>query len=493
MSLLDRVRNTIAEHALVARGDMVVVGVSGGPDSLALLHVLAGLRSQLEIAVHVAHLNHQLRGADSDADAEFVTQVARDWDLPVTVEARDVAALAREQRRSLEEAARNARYAFLAEVAVRTRAPVIAVAHNADDQVETVLMHFLRGAGLAGLRGMTYRVSLLPGGLPIPDEYPAAFYLVRPLLDIPRRDIEAYCSENGLTPRVDASNADATFFRNRLRHEALPYLGTLNPNIRDILRRTARVIADDYAYLQHQVDDAYIRLMERRRDETITLDLHEWRELPVALQRGTLREAVRALKSDLRDLNWEHVEAAREIALYKRTGAMATLPGGLALVVGYKRLSIGPAGQLRQRAAEPGEPQLSVDSLPVAVPGTTHLPDSDWLFMAEYTEERQRLHWWPDHTALLDAAALQGQVVLRRRRPGDRFQPSGLGGHSKSVQEFMIEAKIPRVERNRLPLLAVGDRVVWIPGRRVDEGVRVTGKTREVVKVGFRLEQDAFL
>ncbi len=483
MSVLDQVRKTIAAYALFAPGDTVVIGVSGGPDSLALLHVLSALQSELGISLHVAHLNHQLRGAESEADAKFVALLARQFGLNATIGARDVAAFARAEHLSVEEAARNARYAFLSEVAQRVRARVIAVAHNADDQVETVLMHFLRGSGLAGLCGMPYQ-------FPIPNsQFPIT--LARPLLDVPRSEIEAYCKEQGLAPRLDASNADTTFFRNRLRHQVLPYLETLNPNIKEILLRTSHVAADDYAFLQDQVDEAYIRLANREND-TVALQLSEWRELPVALQRGTLREAVRVLRRDLRDFNWEHVEAARQVALTGHTGAVATLPRGLALVVDYKRLVIGPAAQLRSGAVPvvPKVPQLNVESLVVNVPGVTDLPGSDWYVRADYTDERSnggpRSRW----TALLDADACRGRLVLRRRHPGDRFQPQGLGGHVKLLTEFMIDNKIPRAARERLPILVVDDRVLWVCGWRLDERARVTENTRQILRVVLKVKTD---
>lgn len=495
-SLVEQVRKTIAAHALCAPGDTVVVGVSGGPDSLALLDALVSLDEELRIALHVAHLNHQLRGAESEADAKYVAQLARRWGLNATIGAADVAGLAAREHLSIEEAARSARYVFLTEVAERVGASVIAVAHNADDQVETVLMHFLRGAGLAGLRGMPYQLPMdnsqfRTGGSRLP------IVLVRPLLDVPRSEVEAYCKEHGLAPRLDASNTDTTFFRNRLRHEVLPYLATLNPNIRDILRRTARVAADDYAFLQDQVDDAFIRLAVRE-DRTVALHLHEWRALPVALQRGTLREAVRALRGDLRDFNWEHVEAARAVALTGQTGAMATLPRGLALLVDYKRLLIGPAARLRGAGARtPSDvPQLAVDRVSLTVPGTTRLPDAPWSAVTDYLREwntsavRAAENRW---TALLDADACRGELVLRRRRPGDRFQPAGLGGHTKLLAEFMIDARVPRAERERLPLLVAGDRIVWVCGWRVDERARVREDTRQVLVVMLKANTDEHL
>ncbi len=475
MSLLHQVRTTIEQHRLVAPGDTVVVGVSGGPDSLALLHVLRALRGELHIALQVAHLNHRLRGADSDADAAFVAWLAREWDLPATIEAREVAALAREQRLSIEQAARQARYAFLAEVARRIGARVIAVAHHADDQVETVLMHLLRGAGLAGLRGMTAQSQV--SGFNV--------QLVRPLLDVTRAEIEAYCRANALTPRFDRSNLDTTLFRNRLRHETLPYLQTLNPNLREILRRTARVLADDYDFLDAQTCAAYARIA-REQDDAIVFALDAWRTLHPALQRGTLRHAVQRLRRDLRDVDWTHIEDARRIALEKSTGAQATLPRGLMLTIGYTEFTIADA---TRAVALPDLPLLRVERVALPTQGTTALPDCAWVVETQILtdapprEARGETDRW---AAVFDWAKCRGEPALRRRRAGDGFQPAGLGGHTQSLAEFMINVKIPRAARDQLPLLVIGDHIAWVCGWRVDERVRATDATREFWRVTFR-------
>jgi tRNA(Ile)-lysidine synthase len=209
--LLARVRRYARRYGLLAAGETVVVGVSGGPDSLALLHLLRRLSAELGLSLRVAHLNHGLRGAMADEDASFVASLAASWGLPCTVGQMDVRSTA--AGRSLEEAARQARYRFLAEVA-GAAAGTIAVGHNADDQAETVLMHFLRGTGVAGLRGMLPRTALADYRLGIPAK--GQLWLVRPLLGVPRRDIEVYCAKNELEPRFDRSNEDLTFFRNRL-------------------------------------------------------------------------------------------------------------------------------------------------------------------------------------------------------------------------------------------------------------------------------------
>jgi tRNA(Ile)-lysidine synthetase-like protein len=483
MNVKEEVHKTIAEHRLLALGDRVVVGVSGGPDSLALLHVLNQLRDELQISLHVAHLNHQLRDAESDADAQFVMQTAEAWNLSATIQARDVRALASAQHLSLEEAARYARYSFLAEVAEQVGAGRIAVAHNADDQVETVLMHFLRGAGLAGLRGMPYDFgfSILDFGFEnqAPNQK-SQIRVVRPLLDVPRADVLAYCSEHGLTPRQDASNLDTTLFRNRLRHEVLPYLEKLNPNLRQVLLHTSHVLADDHALLEGEARAAYARVAHEEAG-AIVFSLEAWRALPPALQRGTLRAAVQQLRHHLRDIDWVHVEDARRVALEKGTGAQATLPGGLVLVVGYDRFAIRES-----TAPEPSPdiPLLKVDRLELAVPGATPLPESAWMVETEITdhEEKTADRW----TAFLDADEAGSALALRHRRPGDRFQPAGMHGQTKSLHEFMIDGKIPQSVRGNLPILVAGDHILWVCGWRVDERARTTPSTRRFLRVTFK-------
>ncbi len=317
MGVLEQVRETILKHDLISQGAKVVVGVSGGPDSLTLLNCLRILSDELGIGLHVAHLNHQLRGSESDRDAQFVAWLAQEWKLPNTIGSRDVVALARSEHLSIEEAARRARYGFLIEVARQNGATTLAVAHNADDQVETVLMHFLRGAGLAGLRGMQYKIGV--GDLPLGPsgseggfETPRApgpgpdLTLVRPLLDVTRDQIEAYCKQNALAPHYDQTNSDTTLFRNRLRNETLPYLETLNPNVRQTLIRAAHALADDFDFLQSQVHSAYVRVAHES-ENAIVFDRAAWRALHPAIQRGTLRAAVWQLRGDLRNIDWTHI------------------------------------------------------------------------------------------------------------------------------------------------------------------------------------------
>jgi tRNA(Ile)-lysidine synthase len=462
--VLHNIRQLNAEYNLLPRGETIVVGVSGGPDSLCLLHALCALREELGMRLHVATLDHALRGEESAADAAFVAQTARDWGLPVTVERIDVPALEARLRLGVEETARQARYTFLARAAAHAGASRIAIAHNADDQSETVLMHFLRGSGLPGLRGMLPATPLSDYHL-LPDHPdPAPFTLVRPLLTTTRAAIEVYCAAHKLAPRFDRSNLDTTYFRNRLRHEVLPYLEGINPNIRALLRRTAAVAAADYEALREMAEGAWARICREQDENHIAFDLAGWRALPLSSQRTTIREAAFRLGRDLRDVSFAHVEGAVRVARNGSTGAQATLPGGLSLRVDYEALVVATAGH---KPAPPPWPLLwTTETLPVTIPADIPLPGGAWRFTLAPARP-------PLAPVLRDrwSAALNippdAQIALRARRPGDRFAPQGLDGHTQKLSAFMINVKIPASWRDHIPLLTVNGRIAWVAGWRV--------------------------
>ena len=295
----------------------------------------------------VAHLNHGLRGADADADAAFVADLARGWGLPCAVERIDVAALARQNRLSAEEAARQARYAFLARTALAGGASRIAVAHHADDQAETVLMHFLRGSGVAGLRGMLPATSLPAEALAAGDA--TGLCLIRPLLGIARAEIEAHCAQHGLSWRTDASNADTRHHRNRLRHELLPILRQYNPRIDEVLARTADVMAGEVEMLESLAEESLRRIRLDAPAGVVAFEREGWLSYGRGLRRAVIRQAVRDARPDLRNIGFEHVDRAVEVAAGGESGDAATIAGGLAARRGPCRA----ADRSRVRAARP--------------------------------------------------------------------------------------------------------------------------------------------
>ncbi len=480
------VMRLIEQEHLIRRGDTVVVGVSGGPDSLCLLHVLRACRSRLGIELCAAHLNHLLRGADADADARFVQDLAADWEIPCVVERRDVRAAAQQRRLALEEAARRERYEFLRQVARNVQATRIAVGHHADDQSETVLMHWLRGAGLGGLRGMLPATSLSDLRLwedrPLPDSP----VLIRPLLYTPRTDIEQYCRRHGLSPRFDRSNLDTTFFRNRLRHELLPYLeAEFRPHFRQILCRSAQVIRQDYDLLCMLGDQAWQSVVRQSGEHAVMLDKAAWQLLHPALQRATLRRAMQQLRWSLRDVHFEHIEAAIRVARHGQVGDQAMLPRRVMLTVGYATIWIAD----EDFAPPPDFPAMSVDCLALNVPGQTQLPDGGRVEVCLLDVGDMPAGWAQNDDpwrAWLDADAVGPVLSLRRRRPGDRFYPLGLGGHTKQVSDLLINARTPAWWRDRVPLLArQDDEIMWVCGWRVDERAKITAQTRRVVEIAL--------
>jgi tRNA(Ile)-lysidine synthase len=487
--LLECVRSTIERNHLLSPGDAVVIGISGGPDSLCLLHLLLRLRDEYDLRLHVAHLNHQLRGAEAEADAAFVTRLAAEWGLPATVESRDVPALAQERKLAMEEAARQARYGFLGRVARVIGARKIAVGHNADDQVETICMHWLRGSGLAGLRGMQPASRLeelrLDGEGLQPSGKENELWLIRPLLEVPRAEVEAYCAAHHLQPRFDRSNLDTTYYRNRLRHELLPFLETFNRGIRQVMLRSANIITADYAYLRQQAAQAWAEVTLHEESEAITFDLTRWRALPLSLQRSVLREAIHRLRRSLRNINWVHIENAVQGLQTGNTGTAVTLPRGLEATLGYQQFTVASKGYTE---TPPDMPCVCTE-VALHIPGRTRLPDSHWSVTAEIVD-RQMLpstalcHDQP-WRAYLDYAVCGSQLTVRPRRSGDRFWPQGLGDKPTTPNNFMTNAKIPRAWRDTIPLVVSPQQVLWLAGWRIDERAKVTAKTTQVLVLSF--------
>ena len=457
----------------------VVVGVSGGVDSVVLLHWLKGF-SQLR--VHVAHFDHGLR-AESAGEAAWVAALAEQWGLPVTVgrAAQDLRGVA---GYSIEEAARQARYCFLAEVAKAVGASAVAVAHHRDDQAETVLMHFIRGSGLAGLRGMVAEQPLRDLRLPcdVPD-----VTLVRPLLGVGRAEIEAYAAAQGLRYQQDASNDDVRLFRNKLRHEVLPYLAGLNPNIRVVLAHTADVLAEDYALVQAVVDAAW-GAVAQVRGAVIVLSRGGWAALAVGVRRALLRRAVWMLRPDLRDVDYTPVVRAVVALDHAGIGQQVSLPGDVVVTVDREWLHVAVGGGM----APPEDwPWLAEgETVGVSVPGRTWLTECGWEVVVTDVDAGAAFAVVAENTdhfsAWLDADQIAGGLVLRRRQAGEVIAPLGLSGRRQWVSDLLSNEKLPLAVRAGLPVMVDDEKVVWVVGVRLDERVKVSAESRRVWRVVMR-------
>ena len=462
--LIDRLETQVvrvAGRCGLEPGDLVIVAVSGGPDSLALLHALARTRRETSLRLHAAHLDHGLRGAESQADAVFVTQTCRGLGLDLTSESVDTDAFRRARRLSLEDAARRLRYGFLSRVAADLGARAVAVGHTIDDQAETVLMNIVRGAGLTGLRGMSESTVRSIEGSDV--------HVIRPFLaGVSRSDTEGYCEALGLAPRHDSSNSSPLMLRNRIRHELLPALAQINPQVKDAVLRLSASARRDLEYVERAVDDVWPDVVEARSGH-IAVDRAVFPGLDPSVRAHLLRRAVGLASDGLSDLGLRHVDDMLDL-LDGPAGRSIDLPGGLVFSVGYQEATLGPT-ELDTCPL----PRLD-DEVELEVPGETAV--GGWRVVAEVggNLEDTQAHAM---CASISSRTASGGLSVRTRRPGDRFQPQGMSG-TKKLQDFMVDSRIDRSWRDRIPLVVAEGSVAWVVGWRLAEWARPRGTGDDV-------------
>ena len=489
--LLDTVAQTIGTHDLLPSGSKIVVAVSGGADSIALLHALQQLAPDHRWQLHVAHVNHRLRGAESDADAAFVAEIADEAGLPCTVRSIDVAR-AQQDHASPENTARRLRYRLLAAIARHAEARYIALAHHQNDQAETVLLHLLRGSGPGGLAGMRYASPLLLADDAVPnpgntnsapadrqeahDPSETTITLVRPLLNVPRAAIRAYCARRDLAFREDSSNETTTPQRNWLRHEVLPMLETRYPAAARTLARAARVFEEDSAYLIALAED-WLQQHSQRKTDGVLIDRAAWLAQPPALQAAVLRSAVARVVGHVQGLEYAHIVSAREALRQDKTGAASPLPGRLLCRAEHDGIWIGYAPA-----------QACFTPITLAVPGRTEIAQLGCAIHAALVKPSEvdfRAGSAGD-VAWIDAGQAAGVLKVRTRLPGDRFVPLGMTGEKK-LQDFLVDARVPARLRDLVPLIVTeNNAIVWVAGHRSDARYRITDETRHVIQL--RLE-----
>ncbi|MDK2820626.1 MAG: tRNA(Ile)-lysidine synthase [Clostridia bacterium] len=446
--MLDKVRRIIQRYNLLIPGDKVVVGVSGGPDSLALLHSLKSLQEEFGFKIHVAHLNHGLR-QEASADAEFVQKLAAKWSLPVTIKTEDVLSYQKEHHLSLEAAAREVRYSFFEHVATEVKASKIAVGHQADDQAETVLLNLLRGSGLTGLKAML----------------PKSGRLIRPLLFVRRSEVELYCKNLGLNPREDVTNNDPAFRRNKIRHQLMPLLAKeYNPAIINVLSRTAIILQEDEEVLSNLAKKALSNVKKREENGKLVLDRQEYLGLPPGLQRRVLRLAAANLG---RKVSFKQVEEAREVV---DKCSVITWPGDLRIEVNRREIYLQTSSQLKIK------PFLYY----LKVPGITPLPELGKAIKAEFSNIPSNFRKCRQDEAWLDWEKLDKPLLVRDWKPGDVFRPLGMCGRKK-LQDFFVDSHIPMSKRHSVPLVISGDKIAWVAGLRLADDFKISSLTRVVL------------
>ena len=454
-----KVLKNIMQHELFRRDATVVVAVSGGVDSAVLLETLATLPG-FRLRLVVAHLNHMLRGAESDGDEAFVREIAASYGAAVEVSSIDVMAVSRERRLSLEEAGRECRYAFFAEVAEKHGADCVALAHHADDQAETVLMRLLRGSGATGLCAMTPKT--------------ADGRYVRPLLHVTRREIEAYAASRRLPFRTDSSNGSTDFLRNRIRLQLIPHLESYNPAVKERLTDTAAALADDEAILERVTDEAFRRHASCLQGR-VSFRVEGLAGEPHGLRMRLYRRALLECTGDLMGISYRQMEGIDSLLEGGRPNRRLALAGGMAVARSYGELSFFPSG---------GECGTGAFELTIDGPGTFPLPGGGELVVGEAVPPDD----WrdlPPKTAYFDPSLVPFPWTVRTFRPGDRIVPLGMTGRKK-VKELFIDAKVPRGARTCLPLVFSCGRLIWVGGLRVSQESRLSGGLGKAIRAEIR-------
>lgn len=427
------------------------MAISGGPDSVALLCVLADLAASWRLALEAVHVHHGLRGAEADEDARFVSALCDRLGIPCRVERVAVRrATSGRARRSTQESARDARYAALREVARDRGADRVALGHTADDQAETLVMWMLRGSGTAGLAG-------------IPEEREGLF--IRPLLGIGRADILAYLEARGQAFCRDSSNEKPCYLRNRVRQVILPELKRFNPGLLRVLERQARILREDDRCLEEQAAEQVRRLVREGDQDGLRLDREGVLALPLALQRRVLRSILRLVSERAQGPRFGAVSAVLERIVHGRSGASLCVQGvEVSREYGLLRFERAPTGRHRPAVG------TAEELVSLAIPSETRWPATGQIIRVtlggagavEGPAASARV-------AVFDGARFTWNLVVRGWRPGDVFCPLGMGGHRKKLQDYFADLKLPRRERSLVPIVEAPEGILWVAGHRQDE------------------------
>ena len=490
MDLRKIVEKNITKYEMFESGDGILVGVSGGADSLSLLHVLMVIGRERGWIVAAAHLNHCFRGEEADRDQAHVIKICQEWSIPLLDRKIDVQAIADEKGMSSEEAGREVRYALFEEAMIKFGCNKKAVAQNMDDQAETVLMNLIRGSGTEGLKGMEF----VRGNI------------CRPLLNIPRVEIEKYCDENFISYVNDSTNFEPIYARNKVRLQLLPYIKkTFNPAITENLFRLSRGASEENDFLEQLGRDilAKIRESDVNFDSDFAFDSYsdlnsdldtnsdfeagnnkeikilasELINLHSAMAKRVLRIAIREVSGDLKGIERKHIEAALKIA-GEHTGSACQLPSKIRIKKSYEWLIISKE---RQNAIIDVE-KNGQKCYHILVYGKNILPDGTVVEMEKLELETEKELKKEFMTEYLDFKKLNSQLVARYKMAGDRFTPIGMRG-SKKLKDFFIDRKVPKEKRDNFLLICDGNEVVWVTSDVISERYKLDKDSKEILKI----------
>ncbi len=470
MELLTRFKEYLVKNNLIKEGDSVLLGVSGGPDSLTMLDLFTKIKGEYCLNVVVFHLNHMFRN-EAFTEAVFVKNQTENYGLKAIIEEFDVPKYIKNEGLSPEEAAREVRFKLMKKWVRELKLQKIALAHNRDDLVETVFLNLIRGTGLKGLVGIE------------PVTIHGQIEVIHPLLSIYREEIEEYCRHNGLKPVYDQTNKKNIYTRNKLRNEVIPYLEKeINPGLKAVIARTAEHIGVEENYLSRLADKKLDELIINKKHKEITLNLQGFKKSHIVLRNRIIKKAIGLVKGDYIDIYSAHYEEIDKLIQRGQTGKYVELTDGISVRLLYDNLIIEKRDDCRE--------ELEAFSYKLSVPGKIIL-SAGLEITAEVFEvlpEWKTISARPE-VCICDLGKIEQPLTVRNRKPGDRFRPLGMKGFKK-LKDFFIDEKIPERERNKIPIILDNSgQLIWVGGLRMDDRYKVTGETNKFLKLGINYQE----
>ncbi len=471
MSIYSKFLNFIKKYDLIKENDKILLGVSGGPDSLTMLDLFANLKDDFYLDISIFHLNHCFREAAAD-EAAFVSNVANNYGFSCYIEKVDVPQIIEKEKLSAEQAARKVRFKLMKKWADRLDIDKIALAHNKNDQVETVFLHLIRGSGVSGLRGID------PLG-----KYDG-YVIIHPLLNIYRYEIEKYCREKGLNPRRDPSNEKTIYTRNKIRHELIPYIETeINEGIKSVIYRMADIVRVEDDFLEKVVENKFEEVKIKESKSRIVLDRDRLQKIHTALIRRLLRKVVYKLKEESADIYFQHLKDLQWLIFVGETGKKLSLPGEIIAKRSYNKI-IFSRGEI-----EVSKKMIKFEGK-LAINDRIILPDDSSI---SFHIKRKGYDWQSNNNSsncFFDPDYVELPLFVRTRKPGDRFKPLGMKGFKK-LKDFFIDEKIPAKRRDEIPLVLDNrERIIWVAGMRMDDRMKITDKTVEIGELKYWRKDD---
>ncbi|WP_353094405.1 tRNA lysidine(34) synthetase TilS [Tissierella praeacuta] len=456
----NKVLSSIREYDLINENDNILVGVSGGPDSMALLYVLLEIKDSIDFNIHIAHVNHGVRGEDAKSDQIFVENVARKLGLPYYTKDVDMIKYGKEKGISSEEAGRELRYGFFRGILTKLGGGKIAVAHNKNDQAETLIMRFLRGTGIDGLKGMDFRTK----------------DIIRPILGIDRKEIEAYIEKKKIETVLDKTNLEPIYSRNKVRLEILPYIErNFNPNIVNTLWRMSRVSSIDSEFLEEFSESRYNIIVKNQDKHSIILDGGKLLDEHKCIQQRIIRMSILKINGSLQGISEVQISTVINLLSTFDTGKEVHLSNNIIAKLSYGDLVI-----------EKGINKNNINySYSLRFPGFNIIEDIGYSFNIKiFNMDKDFIMNKDKNTKYFDADKVKGKLVARNRINGDRFIPFGMRG-TKKLKDYFIDEKIPKELRDKIPLIVDDENIIWVVGYRTNDLYRVTKKTKRILLISY--------